>query len=198
MTTRKKAVAVTGSPTPVGGADAVPAQTAPAVRAGFTPSGDLRKGRRPTRTQIQAAKSAVTELQSTQVFQDLFGTRITSPTALADALTFCLLWSQQKGLSDAWSEYVNAQSALAWNFTLGILEQLHGTFQAVTGTDAALAKELPSLATLLGDRSVIAQKGVATKREAKKAAKKAESTASAATVATSPEAKPAPTGTTSG
>jgi hypothetical protein len=94
--------------------------------------------------------------------------RFVRPGDLAGALEFSAAWSREARAAKAWAAYTGEQSALAWDFTLGMVENLRPALAAAMAKDQNLAKELSIFAKVMSFRSEVARKGAATKKRNKK------------------------------
>ncbi len=83
-------------------------------------------------------------------------------------------WSAMRTASSAWDAYSVDQEGLGWATLRPVMERLRPLFDIAVSADPTLLVKLPSLATLLGARTAIAQKAVATRQRNKAAKAKGE------------------------
>jgi hypothetical protein len=156
---------------------APPAGTAPPVPRGFVRGKvDVRKGMRPTRSQVIDAPGAAAEVKASARFSADF-TEKTSPAELAQLLERASAWRTQLVAADAWREYVRDEDAAAWRALFAVLEPFKLAFAYASAKDAAIAAHYPHLARLLGVRHEAGVRAARTRagERAKKAAPEAPS-----------------------
>jgi len=180
------------SPTPVGGANALPQAESPTVpnqRAEATPA----RGLGPRAAEMKAAPGAAAELVATERYAQVLGAYAPPVEDVANALAFVSAWYTHYAAAVAWMVYARQQTLLAWQYTLPLLDRLRVPFSNALAADASVAKEFADLATVLLARSDTAKKGskkrVAQNKKAQRAAMKLQAAQKKAQAAADKAAK---------
>jgi hypothetical protein len=193
----------TVSLSPVGGANQLPETGAPTPPIKGDPVAPAaRKGLRVLQGETDVAENAARELRDSTTFDTLVNPNLGTAEQIANALLFAVAWYREAKAGATWAVYSQAQSNLAWAYTLAMIERLRATFQAVAATDPTIEKEMPNFTQLLNVRKGVAQKGVVTKKKIArgeivvnkpaKASRKGATASSAATASAPAEATASP------
>src|SRR6202011_992035 len=83
-------------------------------------------------------------------------------------------WSAMRTAASAWDAFCVDQEGLGWATLRPVMDRLRPLFDIAVKADPTLLVKVPSLGTLLGARTAIAQKGVATRQRNKQSKAKGE------------------------
>jgi len=185
-TSLQPAATAAGVPT---AADDPPAIILPKVPATFTPGpkGRLR-GFFPNSIELGGMRQLVLDLNAFTGYAALMGSAVEPASSIASTVTRALAWRAVRNESEAWTDYVKVEDALAWQSAMKFLTELRPSFLLAVSKTPSLATQYPGLTAVFGAGKQIAKKAAATL--AKKAKAKAASNAGTAPAAT---AAPAPT-----
>ena len=168
--------AVTGSSTPATGTSAIfippppPGANIPAVPSNFIPnSGTTYRGITPTKAELVALPLAVNDLAKFTSYAQVIGTTAPPYAEVLQCFEVSNEWSSMRTSSSAWDAYCQSQEGICWTTMRATMDRLQPAFMLAATTDPSLLTKMAGLATLLGVKKAIAQKGVATKRANKKA-----------------------------
>jgi hypothetical protein len=158
------------------------------------------RGSYPRKTEIMAAPNVVVELQRFVDYTALLGASAPPAATVASSLSAAVKWGVLRSSTDAWSNYVRAEYAMAWQTANTLLDEVKPLFFIALAKNSLLATLYPSLTQLFNASKVSARQAATTKKKAAKAAAEAAASAAkeAATRTTTPtqqaaQAAPAPT-----
>jgi hypothetical protein len=147
----------------------------PPVPSDYVPqSGATYRSVAPKKTELLVLAQAVKNLAQFASYAEVMG-----PYAPPYAETLALFivvyqWSSMRTAASAWDAFCVDQEGLGWTTLRPVMERLRPLFDTAVQADPTLLVKLPSLGTLLGARTAIAQKAVATRQRNKEAKAKGE------------------------
>jgi hypothetical protein len=147
----------------------------PPVPSDYVPqSGTTYRSVAPKKAELLVLAQAVQNLAQFASYAQVMG-----PYAPPYAETLALFmvvyqWSAMRTSASAWDAYSVDQEGLGWATLRPVMERLRPLFDIAVQADPTLLVKLPSLGTLLGARTAIAQKAVATRQRNKQSKAKGE------------------------
>ncbi len=152
---------------------APPDVVTPSPPQGFEPpagAGANFRGILPRGTEEASLATSLKDLaRFASTYTSVLGTTAPPLDHVVDGLTVAGGWTTLRVASAAWDAYCATEEGLAWQALRPLLDKLTTAFNLAADTDKSLLSEYPGLATLLGSRSVIAQKAATTRRLNRKA-----------------------------
>jgi hypothetical protein len=127
-------------------------------------SGATYRGVTPKKTELLVLAAAVKNLAQFASYTQAMGPYAPPYAATLALFTVVNEWSAMRTASSAWDAYCVDQEGLGWATLRPVMERLRPLFDIAVSADPTLLVKLPSLATLLGARTAIAQKGAATRK----------------------------------
>jgi hypothetical protein len=138
----------------------------PAVPKGAVTTGSDHAAPAPRQAELEQMPQALKDIAKFTNYTETFGTSAPPYALLVQVLTVAAAWSSMRVDTAAWDEFSVSQESLAWATLRLLLADLQTSFAKLKNG----ATTYPGLAALLGAKSLIARKGVAT-RQANKLAK---------------------------
>jgi hypothetical protein len=123
----------------------------------------------PRVAELTALPQALKDLAAFTAYETVLGTAAPPYADVVQAFTVGSAWSSMRRASKAWDGYCVVQEGFAWRAIRLIMTQLVPVFALAAMRNAKLLTQYPGLASLLGAKKAIAQKGVSTKKLNKKA-----------------------------
>jgi hypothetical protein len=163
-------------------ADDPPTVTIPQVPATYTPlpKGTLR-GFFPSSIELGSMAQAMLDLNAFTGFAALMGSSVEPASSIASRIARGLAWRAMRDQSEAWTNYVKDEDALAWQYAMKLLTELRPSFRLAVAKTPSLATQYPGLNAVFSAGAVVAKKAAITK--AKNAKTKAASNAGTASAA---------------
>jgi hypothetical protein len=137
-------------------------------------SGATYRSVAPKKTELLVLAQAVKNLAQFASYAQVMGPYAPPYAETLALFTVVYEWSAMRTASTAWDAYSVDQEGLGWATLRPVMERLRPLFDIAVNADPTLLVKLPSLATLLGARTAIAQKAVATRQRNKEAKAKGE------------------------
>ena len=137
----------------------------PAVPSDYVPkSGVTYRGAAPKKTELLVLAAAVKNLAEFASYTQVMGPYAPPYAETLALFTVVYQWSSMRTAASAWDAFCVDQEGLGWTTLRPVMERLRPLLELAVKADPTLLVKLPALATLLGARTAIAQKGVATRQ----------------------------------
>ncbi len=147
----------------------------PPVPSDYVPqSGATYRSVGPKKTELLVLAAAVKNLAQFATYAEVMGPYAPPYAETLALFTVVYQWSSMRTAASAWDAFCVDQEGLGWATLRPVMERLRPLFDIAVQADPTLLVKLPSLATLLGARTAIAQKAVATRLRNKEAKAKGE------------------------
>ncbi|HEY2512966.1 MAG TPA: hypothetical protein VGI39_18995 [Polyangiaceae bacterium] len=124
----------------------------------------------PRASELTALAQAIKDLSAFKGYTLTFGSAAPDYEEVVQAFTVGAQWTSMRTLSSSWDGYCLVQQGLAWRAIRMLMSQLVPIFAIAAAANPKLLTQYPGLASLLGAKKTIAQKGAST-RKANKTAK---------------------------
>ena len=137
----------------------------PAVPSDYVPqSGVTYRSVAPKKTELLVLAAAVKNLAEFASYTQVMGPYAPPYAETLALFTVVYQWSSMRTASSAWDAYCVDQEGLGWTTLRPVMERLRPLLELAVKADPTLLVKLPALATLLGARTAIARKAVATRQ----------------------------------
>ena len=147
----------------------------PPVPSDYVPqSGATYRSVSPKKAELLVLAQAVKNLAQFASYTQVMGPYAPPYAETLALFTVVYQWSSMRTASSAWDAYSVDQEGLGWATLRPVMERLRPLFDIAVSADPTLLVKLPSLGTLLGARTAIAQKGAATRQRNKQSEAKGE------------------------
>ncbi len=123
----------------------------------------------PRTQELTALSQALKDLAAFTSYQQTLGTSAPAYAEVVQAFTVGAQWTSMRTLASSWDGYCVVQQGLAWRAIRQLMAQLVPVFALAVTANPKLLTQYPGLASLLGAKKAIAQKGASTKQANKKA-----------------------------
>jgi hypothetical protein len=147
----------------------------PPVPSDYVPQGGATyRSVAPKKAELLVLPAAVKNLAQFASYAQVMGPYAPPFEETLALFTVVNQWSAMRTASSAWDGYSVDQEGLGWATLRPVMERLRPLFDIAVNADPTLLVKLPSLGRLLGARTVIAQKGAATRKRNKQSKAKGE------------------------
>ena len=123
----------------------------------------------PRASELTALAQAIKDLAAFKSYTLTFGSAAPDYEEVVQAFTVGAKWTSMRALSSSWDGYCLVQQGLAWRAIRMLMSQLVPIFAIAAATNPKLLTQYPGLASLLGAKKTIAQRGASTKKANKTA-----------------------------
>jgi hypothetical protein len=137
-------------------------------------SGATYRNVSPKKTELLVLAQAVKNLEKFTSYTQVMGTSAPSYEETLALFTVVNQWSAMRTAASAWDAFCVDQEGLGWATLRPVMLTLRPMFEGALRVDPTLAVKLPALVTLLGARTAIAMKAVATRQRNRAAKAKGE------------------------
>jgi len=137
-------------------------------------SGTTYRSVAPKKSELLVLAQAVKNLAQFASYAQVMGPYAPPYAETLALFTVVYQWSSMRTASSAWDAYSVDQEGQGWATLRPVMERLRPLFDIAVSADPTLLVKLPSLATLLGARTAIAQKAAATRQRNKQSKAKGE------------------------
>ncbi len=132
----------------------------------------------PKQLELAAMPDVLEELARFSDYTGVFGKTAPPLAYVTQTFTAASEWSAMRVKTQAWDKFSGTQEGAAWTDARQIMLAMGPALALAAKTDATIARQFPALIRLFGAKSVIAKRGVATRKRKKgKAAEAAKATA---------------------
>jgi hypothetical protein len=140
----------------------------PSVPDGFEPTnGTNYRGMQPQKAELVALPLAIRDLGNFASYATVIGTTAPPVDEVLSTFEVANEWSTMRNASSAWDQYSRDQEGIAWTIMRSMMDRLKPAFVLAAKTNPSIATKYAGLATLLGAKTVSAQKAAATKKKNK-------------------------------
>ena len=145
-------------------------------------SGVYYRAALPRELELQAMPDVLEELARFSDYLGVFGKTAPPLAYVLQTFTAASEWSAMRVKTEAWDAFSRGREGAAWTDARQIMLAMGPALALAAKTDATIARQFPALVRLFGAKSVIAKRGVATRKRGKK--KEAEQAVEAAKATT--------------
>jgi hypothetical protein len=147
----------------------------PAVPSDYVPqSGATYRSVAPKKTELLVLAQAVRNLAQFASYAQVMGPYAPPYAETLALFTIVNQWSAMRASASAWDAFCVDQEGLGWATLRPVMERLRPLLDTAVNADPTLLVKLSSLGTLLGARTAIARKAVATRQRNKQSKAKGE------------------------
>jgi hypothetical protein len=145
-----------------------PGANIPPVPTGFEPTtGANYRGVQPRTAELVALPLAIANLADFTTYATVMGTSAPPLTEVQQTFEVSNAWAAMRNASSAWDAYSRDQEGVAWTAMRALMARLKPAFDLAVKANPSIGTTYAGLGSLLGARTVIAQKSVATKKKNK-------------------------------
>ena len=145
-----------------------PGASIPPVPTGFEPTtGANYRGVQPRTAELVALPLAITNLADFTTYATVMGTSAPPLAEVQQTFEVSNAWAAMRNASSAWDAYSRDQEGVAWTAMRALMARLKPAFDLAVKANPSIGTTYAGLASLLGAKTVSAQKSVATKKRNK-------------------------------